>query len=134
MYGATNFRIISNTFRNYHYCPNESAHSEAIFVAAGNNGGLIEGNQFVDNGTTGHLFFSWWGGDVNNNATYPRNICVRNNHFVRSLNGYYHIQFREEFRGGADENIDIDPSNTKGASIPGYDTQITSVVGITACG
>ena len=62
MYGATNFRIISNTFRNYHYCPNESAQfAKAIFVAAGNNGGLIEGNQFVDNGTTGHLFFSWLG-------------------------------------------------------------------------
>ncbi|HEX5395376.1 MAG TPA: choice-of-anchor Q domain-containing protein [Candidatus Saccharimonadales bacterium] len=127
MYGATNFQILNNTFQNFHYCPNETAHSEGIFVAAHNNGGLIQGNTFQDNGTTGHLFFSWWGASndaASPHTEYPRNICVKSNTFIRSLNGYYHIQFRAEFDGS--ENVDIDPSNVKGESIPGYNTVLTS--------
>jgi hypothetical protein len=117
------FKILNNTFRNYHICSNESAHSEALFVGY-SNGGLIDGNTFVDNGTTGHIFFSWYGGIADPNVSWPRNICVENNTFIRSLNGYYHIQVRSEIPDSS--NIDIDPSNVKGESIPGYNTSLTS--------
>jgi hypothetical protein len=124
VYGARNFLIADNTIRNYHLCSDESVHSEAFFFGARNDGGVIEGNTFIDNGTTGHLFFTWWGGDVGEHSTYPRNICVRANTFIRSHNGYYHIQFRSEFEGT--ENIDIDPSNVRGESIGDWDTSLTS--------
>ena len=117
------FKILGNTFRNYHLCANESAHSEALFVGY-SNGGMIDGNTFTDNGTTGHIFFSWYGGIADPNVSWPRNICVKNNTFIRSLNGYYHIQVRTEIPDSS--NIDIDPSNVKGESIPGYNTALTS--------
>jgi hypothetical protein len=117
------FRFVGNTFRNYHICADESRHSEALFVGY-SNGGLIQGNTFVDNGTTGHIFFSWYGDTADPNISWPRNICVRDNTFIRSLNGYYHIQFRIEIPDSS--NIDIDPSNVKGESISGYDTGLTS--------
>jgi chitodextrinase len=123
LYGATNFKIVNNSFSNYHTCSNESNHSEALFVAALNNGGLIEGNTFTDNGTTGHIFFSWWGGDAG--SDYPRNICVRGNTFLRSLNGYYDVQFRSEIPSSA--NISVDPSNVNVGSISGYTTSLTSL-------
>ena len=47
--------IRNNTFRNYYMCSNPSTHTEALFVAY-SDGGVIEGNTFEDNGTTGHLF------------------------------------------------------------------------------
>jgi hypothetical protein len=40
------FRIEDNTFRNYHYCADESVHSEALYIGY-SDGGLIEGNLFV---------------------------------------------------------------------------------------
>ena len=122
VYGATNFRFLGNTFRNYHVCANEALHSEAMFIGALSNGGLIEGNTFVDNGTTGHLFFTWFDGTPG--VDHPRNICVRGNTFIRSLNGYYHVQARSEIPDSS--NISIDPSNVKGESIPGFDTMLTS--------
>lgn len=124
VYGASDFLIAENTISNYHFCADESVHTEAFFFGAGNDGGVIEDNTFIDNGTTGHLFFTWWGGDTGDRSTYPRNICVRENTFIRSHNGYYHIQFRSEFDGS--ENIDIDPSNVRGESIGDWDTSLTS--------
>ncbi len=124
MHGTSNFKILNNTIKNFHTCSNESNHSEGIFVAAYNHDGLIQGNTFMDNGTTGHLFFSWFDGSASDHSTYPHDICVTGNTFIRSLNGYYHIQFRNEFNGS--ENIDIDPSNVKGASISGYNTSLST--------
>jgi chitodextrinase len=124
MHGTSNFKILNNTIKNFHTCSNESNHSEGIFVAAYNHDGLIQGNTFTDNGTTGHLFFSWFDGSATDHSTYPHDICVTGNTFIRSLNGYYHIQFRNEFDGS--ENIDIDPSNVKGASISGYNTSLST--------
>jgi hypothetical protein len=124
MHGTSNFKILNNTIKNFHTCSNESNHSEGIFVAAYNHDGLIQGNTFMDNGTTGHLFFSWFDGSSSDHSTYPHDICVTGNTFIRSLNGYYHIQFRNEFNGS--ENIDIDPSNVKGASISGYNTSLST--------
>jgi hypothetical protein len=121
--GTADLTITGNTFKRYD--PRVSGnHSEAIFIGGWTNGVLIQGNTFTDNGTTGHLFFTWWGGDQNDPASYPRNICVRGNHFDLSHNGYYDIQYREEFTGG--ENIDVEPppSNTLGRSLKGYRTKL----------
>jgi hypothetical protein len=109
IYGATNFRFLGNTFRNYHVCSDESIHSEALFIAAHNDGGLIEGNTFIDNGTTGHIFFSWWGGTAG--VDHPRNVCVRGNTFIRS-HGYYHIQYREEIPTSSGIRVEPPPSNS----------------------
>jgi hypothetical protein len=49
---------------------------------------------------------------------------VRGNHFDLSHNGYYDFQFRNEFNGS--ENIDIDPSIVKGAAISGYNTSLST--------
>ena len=49
----------NNTFRNFYMASDQSAHSQAIYVGYSTNG-LIEGNTFENNGTTSHIFFTWW--------------------------------------------------------------------------
>jgi hypothetical protein len=122
--GTTDLTITENTFTGYDPVRIPDNHSEAIFVGGWTNGVLIEGNTFTNNGTTGHLFFTWWGGDANDPASYPRNICVRGNHFDLSRNGYFDIQFRQELTGA--ENIDVEPrpSNTLGRSLKEFRTKL----------
>ena len=84
MYNAKNWKILDSTFRGAYVIANPSQHSEAWFIGAGNDGGLIQGNTFDDNGTTGHLFFTWWGSEPGVND--PKNICVTGNTFTRSHN------------------------------------------------
>ncbi len=109
IFRAPGFRFLNNTFANYHVTADESQHSEALYVGADSSGGLIEGNYFHDNGTTAHIFFTWWDGSAG--VDHPRNVCVKNNRFERSRNGYTSVGVREEIPASA--NIDIDPtSNT----------------------
>lgn len=111
MYDATNFRILNNTFRRYDDQSDPNNHSEAIFVASGNRNGLIQGNTFDNNGRTGHLFFSWWGGSDSDSATWPRDICVKGNRFTNT-HGAYDIQYRQEFPSSWPLYIEPPPSNT----------------------
>lgn len=111
MYDATNFRFLGNTFRRFDDQSDPNNHSEAIFVAAGNRNGLIEGNMFDNNGRTGHLFFSWWGGSETDSSTWPRDICVRGNTFTNT-HGAYDIQYRQEFPSSWPLFIEPPPSNT----------------------
>lgn len=111
MYDASNFRFLNNTFVRFNDTSDPNNHSEAIFVAAGNKDGLIQGNVFDNNGRTGHLFFSWWGGSEANSTTWPTRICVKGNTF-RNTNGAYDIQYRQEFPASWPLYIEAPPSNT----------------------
>ena len=104
-----NWVVRNNTIRNYYVASDSSAHTEGIFVGYSTTG-LIEGNTFTNNGTTGHLFFSYFGATNNPSTSYPRNICVRGNTFNKTHSNYYAIQFRAEIPDSA--NIRIAPSNT----------------------
>ena len=105
MYNAKSWKILDSTFRGAYVIANPSQHSEAWFIGAGNDDGLIQGNTFDDNGTTGHLFFTWWGSEPGVND--PRNICVTGNTFTRSHNRFLSIDMRPELNWKTD-NIDID--------------------------
>jgi hypothetical protein len=110
MYRSKNWQIINNQIKNYHVCADESEHSESFYIGAGVDGGLIQGNTFTDNGTTGQLFFTWWDQGGSGSAD-PKNICVQNNSFIRTHNQYHHIDMRAELNS-AINNIDISPNNT----------------------
>jgi chitodextrinase len=103
---ARNFRIVDNSFANYYVANDRSVHTEALFVGALSSG-LIQGNSFRDNGTTAHVFFSWWDGTAG--ADHPRDVCVKGNRFERALNEWFSTQLREEIP--ASSNIRIDPDN-----------------------
>ncbi len=90
--------IRNNTFKNFWVAADPSDHSQAIFVGTSADG-LIEGNSFINNGTTAHLFFSYWGGNPNPSSSYPRNICVRGNTFGPSTGApahFFALNFRSE--------------------------------------
>ena len=59
MYSAKNWKILDSTFRGAYVIADPSQHTEAWYIGAGNDGGLIQGNTFDDNGTTAQLFFTW---------------------------------------------------------------------------
>ena len=91
----------------------QSAHSQAIYVGYSTNG-LIEGNTFENNGTTSHIFFTWWGETANPSSSYPRNICVRNNTFRDGPDvfHYYDVNFRAEIPSSAGIVIERDATST----------------------
>ena len=66
--------IRGNSFKNYYHGDD---HSEALFIGYSRNG-LVEQNTFTNNGTTAHIFFSWWG-DVADPGTCirVRSACAR---------------------------------------------------------
>ena len=83
-----------NTFQNF-LGSSSSDHSQALYVGYSTNG-LIENNTFINNGTTSHIFFTWWGDIADSRTSYPRNICVRGNRFLDNQHHYYAINFRSE--------------------------------------
>jgi chitodextrinase len=103
----------NNTFRNFYVAADQSAHSQAIYVGYSTNG-LIEGNTFENNGTTAHIFFTWWGETANSATSYPRNICVRNNTFRDGPDvfHYYDVNFRAEIPSSAGIVIERDATST----------------------
>lgn len=103
----------NNTFRNFYMAADQSAHSQAIYVGYSTNG-LIEGNTFENNGTTAHIFFTWFGGTASPSSSYPRNICVRNNTFRDGPDvfHYYDVNFRAEIPSSAGIVIERDASSS----------------------
>lgn len=101
------FTFRNNTFRN---CVdvNPGDHSQAIYVGGLAQNGLIQGNTFSNNGSTSHIFFTWFGNGATT-SNYPRNICVKGNTFGATGGAYFDINFRSEIPTSA--NIKIDPSN-----------------------
>jgi hypothetical protein len=99
------------TFRNYFVESDPSSHSEALYLGGGCKDGLVDGCVFENNGTTAHIFFTWFGGapDPYDPTNYPRNICVRNSTFALGKNPWFAIQWRDEIP--VDAPIYVDPSN-----------------------
>jgi len=102
--------ITRNTFRDYQ-CGNP--HSEALYIAAYAEHGLIEHNTFVNNGNTGHIFFTWcswdddcasWGGGYKD----PHDWSVRGNTFRDTWTADYAISAREELKGNPGLDICVD--------------------------
>jgi hypothetical protein len=102
------FRIIGNTFQNFYIGEGSDVHSQAIFVGYSTNG-LIEGNRFTNNGTTSHIFLSWFGTEANPAESYPRNICIRDNTFGPTHGAFSAVNLRREIPLSSD--ISVDPSN-----------------------
>jgi len=105
------FVIRGNTFTRF-YGPTAGTHSEALYVGYSADG-LIEGNRFIDNGTTAHVFFTWWGITANPATSYPRRVCVRGNSFGARRGAYFDVDFRAEIP--VSSGIAIDPR--QGASV-----------------
>lgn len=93
------FSILGNTIRNF-YGPTESSHSEGIYVGFSTDG-LIAGNTFENNGTTAHLFFTWFGGESDPSRSLPRDICVRGNKFGATHGAYWAVDIRQEITPAA---------------------------------
>ncbi len=92
---ARRYRIQNNVLKNFYDAADPSVHSEAIYNGYAIDG-LIEGNTFDNNGTTAHIFFTWWGDAANPKTSNPDNVCVRNNTFGPTHKAYYDINIREE--------------------------------------
>lgn len=91
------------TFKRF-WVTDPQEHTEAFYLGGGCSDGLIEDCIFDDNGTTAHIFFTWFGGDGD-----PARICIRRCVFTNSRNGYFDIQFRAEIPSSA--TIYISPDN-----------------------
>lgn len=111
---SNGWTITGNTFRNYQ-CT--EPHSEALYIAAYAQHGLIEGNTFVNNGNTSHVFFTWC--DVHNDCTSwgggykdPHDWSVRNNTFYDTWTAYFAINGRDEMAGNPNLNICVDNHQT----------------------
>jgi hypothetical protein len=98
--------VRGNSLSNYYHGDD---HSEALFIGYSRNG-VVEGNTFTNNGTTAHIFFSWWGDVADPGSSYPRNVCVRGNTFNATAGAYFDVNFREEIPTSANIKIQRDAS------------------------
>jgi hypothetical protein len=102
------FRIIGNTFRNYYDDRTEDVHSQAIYIGYSTDG-LVEGNRFTDNGSTGHIFVSYFGDLDDPSRSIPRDICIRSNWFGPTHGAYEAVNLRQEIPPSS--GVDVTPSN-----------------------
>lgn len=121
--GNKNWKISNCTFTNFYKAGDSTVHSEALYIGGWSDGGVVENCHFMDNGTTGHIFFTWFGTQASTSG-YPRNICVRGNTFENNDSKVFHyfdIDWRTEIPYPA-ANIKINPNNTfdKGSSRPEF--------------
>jgi hypothetical protein len=89
------FRIVGNTFMNYYDDRTEDVHSQALYIGYATDG-LVEGNSFTNNGSTAHIFLSYFGELADPARSIPRNICIRRNRFGPTHGGYDAVNLRRE--------------------------------------
>lgn len=116
---AENWVVENNTFENYTnregFCADD--HSEALYLGESTKNWMIRGNRFNNNGSTGHIFFTWWycGGSYKPSCDHV-NICLKDNQFTNVVNIYgTSIQYRAEFPNSMSIYIDPGQSNLGGA-------------------
>lgn len=107
----SNWVLRGNDFRNYYIDPCCNVHSEALYVGYSDHG-LIEGNTFVNNGNTAHLFFTWFGNLASPPQSDPHDICVRGNTFGAKHDAYFDINTRDELNP-LTLNLKVDPTSNK---------------------
>lgn len=106
-------RIVRNTFENF-YRPVYGDHSEALFIGYSAEG-RIYSNTFRNNGTTAHIFFTWWGATADPATSYARAWCVRKNTYSQRR-GYYDIQHRAEIPPSSNIRVGFDDTDSITAS------------------
>lgn len=57
--GATGWKIVNNTIRNFYDDVNPSDHTEGIYLGGYSDNGLIAGNTFTNNGNSSQIFVTW---------------------------------------------------------------------------
>jgi hypothetical protein len=107
---ARRVRVLRNTIRNF-FTSTASDHTEGLYIGYSEDV-LVEGNHFVDNGNTGHIFLTWWG-DRMTTSDYPRRTCVRGNTFGARKGAWVDVDMRKEIP--LSSGIYIDPA--QGASV-----------------
>jgi hypothetical protein len=100
------FVIRGNEFRNFYIDNAGDVHSEALYIGYSTNG-LIENNNFQNNGNTSHIFFTWFGTTADPAVSYPRNMCVRGNTFGPTHGAFFDVNMRGEIPLSA--NIRVQP-------------------------
>ncbi|MGE0787816.1 MAG: right-handed parallel beta-helix repeat-containing protein [Sandaracinaceae bacterium] len=114
--GADNWLVENNTFENYtnreELCADD--HSEALYLGERTTNWTIRGNTFNNNGSTAHIFFTWWYCDGSYRPDCdPVNVCVEENTFMNVVNRFgTAIQARMEFPDAA--TVYIDPAQDVG--------------------
>ncbi len=114
------FTIRGNSFTGF-WGPTSTTHSEALYVGYSADG-LIEGNAFTDNGTTAHIFFTWFGTTADSGSSWPRRICVRGNTFGPTHGAYFDVDMRVEI-----------PLSSLIAIAPGQGATVANSAFIRAC-
>lgn len=109
------FVIENNTFTRYY--GSSTDHSEALYIGYSADG-TVRGNVFQDNGSTAHVFFTWWGNTASPSTSYPRRICVRDNTWGPTHTAYFDINFREEIPTSS--GISIDPAQNASTTNAGF--------------
>jgi hypothetical protein len=99
------FVISGNTFRNFYR--DDGSHSEALYIGY-STGGLIQGNVFENNGSTAHIFFTYFGTLADPASSFPRDMCVRGNTFGATHTAFLDVDIRPEIPRTA--NIVIQPN------------------------
>jgi chitodextrinase len=84
-------------------------HSQAIYLGYSRNV-LIENNYFTNNGSTSHIFATWFGNQANPATTYPRDVCIRGNTFGPTAGAYYDFNYRAEIPVSANIKVQRDAS------------------------
>lgn len=93
---GTDWLIKDNTFKGFANRPGDPScdgsppdHSEALFIGEGSTNWVIEDNIFDQNGTTAHIFHTWWscGGSWQTSCNHV-NVCVKNNTFSNTHNNF----------------------------------------------
>jgi len=99
------FVIAGNTFRNFYR--DDGSHSEALYIGYSTDG-LIQGNVFENNGSTAHVFFTYFGSLADPALSFPRDMCVRGNTFGATHSAFLDVDVRPEIPRTA--NIVIQPN------------------------
>ncbi len=88
---GTDWVIRDSTFRNF-YSSDPADHNQAIFVGSSTNG-LIENNDFENNGNTGHIFVSSFGTNaITAGATaVTPSVCIRGNTFGPTHGAFFSV-------------------------------------------
>jgi hypothetical protein len=121
--GGTNIVIRNNIIKRFFTDFIVGSHSEGLNIGGWTDGITVEGNTFTDNGTTSHIFFTYWGTSAylgaDSHTTYPRNACVRGNTFGPTHGAYFDINYREEIPY-PQANIKIDPGQNASTTNPEF--------------
>ena len=103
------FVISGNTFRNFY---RDGSHSEALYIGYSTDG-LIQGNMFENNGSTAHVFFTYFGSLADPASSFPRNMCVRGNTFGPTHSAFLDVDVRPEIPRTANIVIQSNARNSR---------------------